>query len=137
MIMWVCVKIQGLILIHCVKKNEIIGSSTWQMHRLFQKVFHWKRIVIKKRLHSSFNFFRWNHLQTLSLWQYGFWSFQAGGTKLERFLHKNQHTQRKLLKFEFWINGELSKSAQIWLSKSIFYVKNHGNLSQFHWRISI
>ena len=42
-------------------------------------------------------------------WQYGLWSFQAGGTKLERFLHKNQHTQRKLLNFEFWINGELSK----------------------------
>ena len=33
----------------------------------------------------------------------------AGGTKLERFLHKNQHSQRKLLNFEFWINGELSK----------------------------
>ena len=43
------------------------------------------------------------------LWQYGLWSFQAGGTKLERFLHKNEHTQRKLLNFEFWINGELSK----------------------------
>ena len=43
------------------------------------------------------------------LWQYGLWSFQAGGTKLERFLRKNQHTQRKLLNFEFWINGELSK----------------------------
>ena len=44
-----------------------------------------------------------------ALWQYGLWSFQAGDTKLERFLHKNQHTQRKLLNFEFWINGELSK----------------------------
>ena len=39
------------------------------------------------------------------LWQYGLWSFQTGGTKLERFLHKNQHTQRKLLYFENWING--------------------------------
>ena len=28
-----------------------------------------------------------------------------GGTKLERFLHKNQHIQRKLLNYEFWING--------------------------------
>ena len=37
------------------------------------------------------------------------WSFQTGGTKLERFLHKNQHSQRELLNFEFWINGELSK----------------------------
>ena len=43
------------------------------------------------------------------VWQYGLWSFQAGGTKLERFLPKNQHTQRKLLNFEFWNNGELSK----------------------------
>ena len=45
----------------------------------------------------------------MQVWQYGCWSFQAGGTKLERFLPKNQPTQRKLLNFEFWINGELSK----------------------------
>ena len=30
----------------------------------------------------------------------------GGGTKLERFLPKNQHTQRKLLNFENWISGE-------------------------------
>ena len=53
----------------------------------------------------------------LTLWQYGLWSFQTGDTKLERFLPKNQHTQRKLLNFEFWNNGELSKSAKVWLSK--------------------
>ena len=41
-----------------------------------------------------------------ALWQYGLWSFQTGGTKLERFLPKNQHTQRKLLNFENWTNGE-------------------------------
>ena len=45
-----------------------------------------------------------------SLWQYGLWSFQAGGTKLVRFLHKNEHTQRRLLNFENWVNGEVSKS---------------------------
>ena len=28
-----------------------------------------------------------------------------GDTKLERFLPKNQHTQRKLLNFENWVNG--------------------------------
>ena len=27
-----------------------------------------------------------------------------GGTKLEKFLPKNQHTQKKLLNFENWIN---------------------------------
>ena len=65
--------------------------------------------------------------------------FQFGDTKLERFLPKNQQTQRKLLNFEFCINGKLSKSAKIWLLKSISYVKNHPNLSQFffHWKISI
>ena len=31
-------------------------------------------------------------------------------TKLERILPKNEHIQRKLLNFEFWIDGELSKS---------------------------
>ena len=42
-----------------------------------------------------------------SLWQYGLWSFQAVGTKLERFLPKNQHThQRKLLNFENWCSGQ-------------------------------
>ena len=45
------------------------------------------------------------------LWQYGLWSFQTEDTKLERFLPKNQHTQSKLLNFEFWI--KLSKSAEI------------------------
>ena len=39
--------------------------------------------------------------------------FSNGDTKLERFLPKNQHTKRKLFNFEFWINGELSKSAKI------------------------
>ena len=38
--------------------------------------------------------------------------FSSGGTKLERFLPKNQHTQRKLLNFENWVNGEVSKSAK-------------------------
>ena len=38
---------------------------------------------------------------------------QTGGPKLERFLPKNQHTQRKLLNFENWFNGEVSKSDKI------------------------
>ena len=33
----------------------------------------------------------------------------GGGTKLERFLPKNQNTQRKLLNFNNWINREVSK----------------------------
>ena len=38
----------------------------------------------------------------VSLWQYWLSSFQAGGIKLEIFLPKNQHTQRKFLNFENW-----------------------------------
>ena len=58
------------------------------------------------------NLFTMNFITTEvkgALWQYGLWSYQAGGTKLERFLPKNQHTQRKLLNFENWVNGEVSK----------------------------
>ena len=65
---------------------------------------------------------------------YGLWSFQTGGSKLERFMIKNQDSQRKLLNFESWINGKLSKSPKILLSKSIFYIKNHPNLSHFFYR---
>ena len=46
-------------------------------------------------------------------WQYGLWNFQAGGPKLERFLPKNQHTQRKLLNSKNWVNEKLSKSIKI------------------------
>ena len=35
--------------------------------------------------------------------------FQVRDTKLERFRPKNQHNQRKLLNFENWGNGELTK----------------------------
>ena len=32
-----------------------------------------------------------------------------GGYKIRKIFAKNQHTQRKLLNFENWVNGELSK----------------------------
>ena len=35
--------------------------------------------------------------------------FQSGDTKLERFLPKNQHTQRNFENFENWCSGELLK----------------------------
>ena len=54
-----------------------------------------------------------------AVWQYGLWSFQSGGTKLERFLPKNQYTQRKLLNFENWVNGEVSKVEHHFSNKMI------------------
>ena len=35
--------------------------------------------------------------------------FQAGYTKLEKKIPKNQHTKRKLLNFANWFSGEVSK----------------------------
>ena len=37
---------------------------------------------------------------------HGLLSFQNGETKFERFLPKNQHTQKKLLNFENWTNSD-------------------------------
>ena len=36
--------------------------------------------------------------------------FSKGVAKLEIIKPKNQHTQRKLLNFENWVNGEVSKT---------------------------
>jgi hypothetical protein len=47
------------------------------------------------------------YLGMYQVWQYGLWSFQTGGTILERFLPKNQYAQRKFLNFENWIDGGL------------------------------
>ena len=49
--------------------------------------------------------------------------FKEEGTKIELFLHKNQHTQMKLLNFEFWINGELSKIVHHFI-KNVYTNKN-------------
>ena len=42
-----------------------------------------------------------------------------GDTKLKRFLPKNQHDKRKLLNFEFWMNGKLSKIGHHFSNKKI------------------
>ena len=54
-----------------------------------------------------------------SLWQYGLLSFQTGVTELKIFFPKNQHIQRKLLNFEFWIIGEQAETGHqgtVWWS---------------------
>ena len=35
--------------------------------------------------------------------------FSIGGYKIRKVFPKNQHPQRKLLNFENWVNGEVSK----------------------------
>jgi hypothetical protein len=67
------------------------------------------------------------------------WSFAAASQQGLHFSKKI--SKRKII---FWFDFHRcshgsSKSAEIWLSKSIFYVKKYRNLSQFffHGRISI
>ena len=43
-------------------------------------------------------------------------------TKLERFLHKNQHTQRKLFNFENWTNGDPQWLAKIRVCKIDYFI---------------
>ena len=45
--------------------------------------------------------------------------FSSGGIKLKRFLPKNQNTQKKLLNFESWCSGELSKIGHHFSNKVI------------------
>ena len=44
-----------------------------------------------------------------------------GGKKLERFLPKNQHTERKFLNFENWTNGEPQQLAKIRVFKVDYF----------------
>ena len=93
------------------KSSETINISFCLLVLCLIIVLH-HFIVLEKKFrptciirNSTFIYF-W---ENLPLWQYRLWSFQTRGTKLERFLPKNQHTQRKLLNFENWVNGEVSK----------------------------
>ena len=52
----------------------------------------------------------------------GCWGFNRGDTKLERFLPNNQHTQRKLLNFENWCSGGVSKIDFQSLCKFFFFI---------------
>jgi hypothetical protein len=50
--------------------------------------------------------------------------FSRGGTKLERI---NVPNKRKLLNFEFWFNGKLSKIGHLFSYKKIILSKNVNN----------
>ena len=69
----------------------------------------WYSTILIGSTQTIFSSFIFSGDNIYILWQYGLWSFKTGGKKLERFLPKNQHTQRKLLNFENWFNREVSK----------------------------
>ena len=94
-----------------VQNTNFVKITECQMFIfLYYCKFYRSRIKVLQNCWGIFCVSENTHCVTCSLlWQCGLWSFQPGGTKLERFLRKNQHTQRKLLNFENWVNGEVSK----------------------------
>jgi hypothetical protein len=57
--------------------------------------------------------------------------FQVQGWKIVKIFAKKTTYRKKFIEFLESGLWEVSKSGKIVLSKSIFYVKNHYNLSQF------
>ena len=58
--------------------------------------------------------------------------FPREGYKIRKvFAYKSIFQKETILYFVNWCSSELSKSSKIWLSKSIFYVKNAADLSIF------
>ena len=75
----------------------------WNLHKPYCNSTQWEIFLYTSPSSSLTFFFKTCQKKVLAdptLWQYGLWSFQTGGTKLERFLPKKQHNQKKI--FEFW-----------------------------------
>ena len=107
-----------------MKKRDfrLLGKGVWNLGWFYSWLLRW--LLQKTRGESP------------EVWQYGLSSFQTGGTKLERILPKNQHTQRKFLNFETWTNGEphssLQKSEFLKLILSFFHYFWCQNWDQWH-----
>ena len=103
-----CATCQNLIRVFFLQKGNLLV--------IFKKILFTilKQFLSKSELGTPFYRAQWKMYQNVfiyimtmyRLWHYRLWSFKTGDTKLERFLHKNQHTQSKLLNFENWTNGE-------------------------------
>ena len=75
-----------------IKSLKSAPQKSWTLLQIFNSWMP-KFTVIKNILHWAIRHYR-------------LWSFKTRDTKLERYLHENQHTQRKLLNFENWTNGK-------------------------------
>ena len=86
--------------------SELSGGKNSSSTSTFGHILDKKKKSILKEKKGKIKSAALHFCRLRGLWQYGLWSFQTEYTKLERFLHKNQHTERKLLNFENWTNGE-------------------------------
>ena len=130
--------VETFIFIELWCSTSVSSVSCWLMNHVIYLKLTQKQLFLKaEQVHKTTAIFTQNDI-FFPLWQYGLSSFQAEYKKLERFLPKNQH----YCILRIGLMGRCQKyqnMTKIWLSKSIFYVKNYPNLSHlfFHWRISI
>ena len=136
---WVNVKTSGRLFLNKHLKNNS-GDSSWKSHNPIDISTHAQGYILGHTFwvqldYRAVNIYRypqrsstWQAVETeqdlTGIWQYGLSSFQAGDTKLERFLAKNQHTQRILLNFKNWCNGHLSKIGHHFRPMLIFRQKS-------------
>ena len=126
-------KLELFKIIHSVQRSYLCKFCTLTFSDKYQAEGH--EIVHDIRNHKI-KTDKSQMIHVCKVWQYGLWSFQTGDTKLERFLPKNQHTQKKIIEFwvlSFGLMASCGKAPKF-DSQSIFYVKNHLSLL---WRIPI
>ena len=87
-----------------IVKNKI--SGVWEVWWPMLSVISRKITALIQNHHTHILPSKQYAQSTYPLWHFRLWSFQGRDTKLERFLAKNQRTQRKFLNFENWTYGE-------------------------------
>ena len=97
-------------------KNYIDGIGRNDTDSIYCRVYTKAKAIREKKARAKDkNLEKW---YVCIIWQYGLWSFQTGGAKLERLLPKNQHTAFPLIVSTETIKGR-KLFAEIRYSKEI------------------
>ena len=113
--LWYMHRFWSLVLVQ--EHDQGAQKASSPVHYIFSEKDH---MIIQQRQYLFGSFYTYWFYYTL--WHYRLWSFKSRDTKLERFLPKNQHTQRKLLNFENWTNGEPQQLAKIRVFKVDYFI---------------
>ena len=98
--------------------SSLVVHTKQTSQKVRKKVFNWSEVHLYRSNFLQNPYFR----ECSPKFADAKWPFKDHFWSFFRELHEYQHTQRKLWNFENWCNGDVSKSAKLWLSKSIFYI---------------
>ena len=124
-----------LLHLHFLYLNTLFPLFSVKSSLIFKFYCQFKRQCLRKKCLSFGTFLSWQILIILFEWlavmAIPVVEFSRQGYKISKYYWLRINcSPMKSLNFVDWCNGEVSKSAQFWLSKSIFYVKNHLYLSE-------